>query len=61
MEISVNRNIKSVHRKTKQLKNNKYYCPIYKEKIRCFCKEFVEQEKDGFCRYGLYYKKLTTL
>lgn len=43
------------------LKKNGGYCPCRVEKTpetRCMCKEFVEQQVDGYCHCGLYYKTM---
>ena len=44
-----------------KIRNNKNYCPcanIIKEKDnKCMCKAFREQNYEGPCRCGLYYKQ----
>ena len=43
-----------------KVKNNGNYCPcaLIKEKdTRCMCKEFRDQNYEGLCHCGLYYKK----
>lgn len=43
----------------KRLKANGMYCPCRLEKnndTKCPCKDFREQEEEGFCHCGLYQK-----
>lgn len=43
----------------KELKANGMYCPCRLEKnkdTKCMCKDFREQETEGFCHCGMYQK-----
>ena len=61
MKISLNED-KSIVNKIKQaLKENDGYCPcaLSKDKdFKCMCKSFREQQTEGLCHCGLYYKTL---
>lgn len=42
-----------------KLKENNGYCPcviVKNEDTKCMCKEFREQQEEGYCHCGLYYK-----
>lgn len=42
-----------------KLKENGGYCPcviVKNEDTKCMCKEFREQQEEGYCHCGLYYK-----
>lgn len=44
----------------KALNDNGGYCPYKVQRLpenKCMCKEFREQEEDGYCHCGLYYKE----
>ena len=61
MEIKINTNKQYVKNMRERIKENDGYCPCKLEKnedTRCMCKEFLEQQKDGWCHCGLYYKKI---
>lgn len=45
----------------KKVIENDGYCPcaiVKTPDTSCMCKEFREQETDGLCHCGLYYKKV---
>lgn len=59
MQIKVNEDIDFVEQIRRAIKNNNGYCPCVIEKnidSKCMCKDFMEQENEGFCHCGLYYK-----
>lgn len=60
MTILLNPDKKKSKKLWKEVLKNDGYCPI-KEHIdenKCICKAFLEQNKNGFCEYGLYLKKM---
>lgn len=61
MEISINKDKDFVKKMREKIKENSGHCPCKLEKTedtRCMCKEFLEQQEDGWCHCGLYYKKI---
>lgn len=45
---------------TRAVELNGGYCPCLiarNEDTKCMCKEFKEQQTEGFCRCGRYYKE----
>ena len=59
MNIELNPDVEYVKEIRKNLKANSGYCPCRLEKnkdTKCMCKEFREQEAEGFCHCGLYRK-----
>lgn len=61
MEIKINTDKQYVKNMRERIKENDGYCPCKLEKnedTRCMCKEFLEQQEDGWCHCGLYYKKI---
>jgi hypothetical protein len=46
---------------TQAVKDNRGYCPcslIRNKNTKCICKEFKEQQNEGYCHCGRFYKKL---
>lgn len=61
MEISINKDKEYVKKIRERIKENSGYCCCKLEKnedTKCMCKEFLEQQEDGWCHCGLYYKKI---
>ena len=59
-EIHVNPDKDYVKEIRDKLKANGGYCPCRlskNEDTKCICKEFREQEEDGYCHCGLYFKE----
>lgn len=60
MQITVNSDKKIVEEIRNKIRQNGGYCPCKINKTDdtlCICKEFQEQEEDGYCHCGLYYKQ----
>lgn len=41
------------------LRNNSGYCPcvtVKRAETKCMCKQFRDQDTEGYCHCGLYYK-----
>ena len=61
MHIKVNSNKIVVEQVRKELAQNDGYCPCQTEKTpdtKCICKNFREQQEEGYCYCMLYYKFL---
>lgn len=46
----------------KALAQNGGYCPcriVHNEETKCLCLEFRQQDHEGYCKCGLYYKTAT--
>ena len=57
--IKVNDDKELVTEIRKKLKDNEGYCPCRLQKTpdtKCMCREFREQNYEGYCHCGLYYK-----
>lgn len=60
MKIKVSDDKKLVEEIRAKLKENQGYCPCKLVKTpdtKCICKEFLNQEYEGLCSCGLYYKE----
>ena len=60
-EITINPDKNFVKKMRSAIAENGGYCPcsvMQNEDTRCICKEFFEQDRDGPCQCGLYYKKV---
>lgn len=61
MKITQNPNKEEVNYIKEKIKANAGYCPCQLEKnenTKCICKNFLNQEEDGWCHCGLYYKEM---
>lgn len=61
LKILPNPNTIKYETMTEAVKNNSGYCPCMIEQsidTKCICKEFKEQDFEGECHCGRYYKKL---
>ncbi|MBQ4060576.1 MAG: ferredoxin thioredoxin reductase catalytic beta chain [Bacilli bacterium] len=59
MTITINNNKEEAERIQRAVAENEGYCPCQIEKnerTRCMCLNFIEDEKEGWCHCGLYYK-----
>lgn len=59
MKFTVNSNKAEVEKIRSAIKANDGYCPCQLEKTpdtKCICKSFLEQEREGWCHCGLYFK-----
>lgn len=59
MKIELNPDKEFVRDFKKELKANGGYCPcrlVKNKDTKCQCKEFREQDTEGFCHCGLYRK-----
>jgi len=59
MVTEINPDEEFVKELRKSLRMNGGYCPSLMMKTKdskCMCKEFREQETEGYCRCGLYHK-----
>ena len=62
MKITTNKDKDLVEEIRAKLKANDGYCPCRLTKTpetKCMCKEFLEQDHDGYCHCQLYYKTLS--
>ena len=60
MKIIKNPDVKMYELVSKAVADNNGYCPCLiarNEDTKCMCKEFREQNTEGFCRCGRYYKE----
>ena len=60
MKITVNPDKAIADAVKEGLKKTGGYCPCRRERTednKCMCKEFREQEEDGYCHCGLYFKE----
>ena len=61
MKITQNPNKEEANYIKGKIKENDGYCPCQLEKnenTKCICKNFLNQEEDGWCHCGLYYKEM---
>ena len=61
MKITVNSDREFTTQFREKIKANDGYCPCRIQHIpenKCMCKEFVEQEKTGWCHCHLYFKQV---
>lgn len=61
MKIIQNSNKEEASYIKEKIKENNGYCPCQLEKnenTKCICKNFLNQEEDGWCHCGLYYKEM---
>lgn len=61
MKITQNPNKEEANCIKEKIKENDGYCPCQLEKnenTKCICKNFLNQEEDGWCHCGLYYKEM---
>lgn len=61
MEIKINPNQEETKSILEKIKANNGYCIcslVKNAETRCMCKDFLEQQQDGWCHCGLYYKKI---
>ena len=59
MKIYLTEDKEHAQRIKKALKENDGYCPCSlcrNEDTKCMCREFREQNYEGYCHCGLYYK-----
>jgi len=59
LKIKLNENNVVVKEIRQALKNNEGYCPcriLHIPENKCICKEFRDQQTEGLCHCGLYYK-----
>lgn len=59
MKIIKNQNKAEAQNIIQKIKDNEGYCPCRLEKTedtKCICKNFREQNFEGWCHCGLYYK-----
>ncbi len=59
MKVRFNEDKEVVQQLKEALKQKDGYCPCRLERIpenKCMCKEFREQQEEGYCHCGLYYK-----
>lgn len=59
-KIIVNPDKDFVKEVKKAIKDNGGHCPcslIKNKDTKCICKEFREQDEEGYCKCGLYMKK----
>lgn len=57
--IEKNPDLEEYEKITKAVKDNDGYCPCLIEKnndTKCICKDFKEQDFEGFCHCGRYLK-----
>lgn len=60
MKIYFNTDTELVKEIREKLKENGGYCPCRLSKTedtKCMCKEFREQQEEGYCHCGLFYKE----
>lgn len=61
LKIRINEDKELVKLVREKLKNNDGYCPCALSQnpdTKCMCKDFREQNEEGFCHCGLYFKQL---
>lgn len=59
LKIIKNPNQKEFEEVLKDVETNDGYCPCFVERTpdrKCMCKNFREQQTEGFCHCGLYKK-----
>lgn len=59
MKICVTEDKEYEREMRKRIKENNGFCPCSLERnadTKCMCKEFREQQEEGYCHCGLYYK-----
>lgn len=60
MKVYFNTDKELVKEIREKLKENGGYCPCRLSKTedtKCMCKEFREQQEEGYCHCGLFYKE----
>lgn len=60
-KITINPDVEYVKQMRESLFKNGGFCPCVLSKnddTKCVCKEFLEQETEGWCHCHLYYKQI---